>query len=379
MAYKVLMLGWGFPPNVTGGLDTAVGELFEQLAPRDDIEVELVLPAEYAPPDREGIHGVDTGDGDIITRIGQLSATFVERAADADIIHTHDWFGYNPGSRAQAEHGVEWVTTFHSLSSDRNADPPQREVRTEQRVVNRADHLLAVSEFTARKLRHEYGGEADVIYNGFSTVETTGRDLKTELGIDGPMLFFVGRHTDQKGISYLLYALSELRRDDVTLVVGGSGHLSDQLKRFAELAGVEDRVEFVGFVPESDLGDYYASADLFVSPSRSEPFGITVVEALSVGTRVVATECGAAEVLPDDCLIQVGQDSSSIADGIERALEIDTPIEYEERTWAEVAREHREFYEGVLAEVEGTDGSDGDGESNARDRDDTDETADEAE
>ncbi|MFB6176828.1 MAG: glycosyltransferase, partial [Halobaculum sp.] len=162
MAYKVLMSGWGFPPNVTGGLDTAVGELFEQLAPRDDIEVELVLPAEYAPEDREGIFGVDTGDGDIITRIGRLSSTFVERAADADIVHTHDWFGYNPGSRAQAEHDVEWVTTFHSLSSDRNADPPQREVRTEQRVVNRADHLIAVSEFTARKLRHEYGGEADV-------------------------------------------------------------------------------------------------------------------------------------------------------------------------------------------------------------------------
>lgn len=364
MAYKILMLGWGFPPNVTGGLDTAVGELFEQLAPRDDIEVELVLPAEYAPPDREGIHGVDTGDGDIITRIGQLSSAFVERAADADIIHTHDWFGYNPGSRAQAEHEVEWVTTFHSLSSDRNADPPQREVRTEQRVVNRADHLLAVSEFTARKLRHEYSGEADVIYNGFSTVETTGRDIKDELGIDGPMLFFVGRHTDQKGISYLLYALSELGRDDVTLVIGGSGHLTDQLKRFAELAGVEDRVEFVGFVPENELGDYYANADLFVSPSRSEPFGITIVEALSVGTRVVGTECGAAEVLPDDCLIQVGQDSSSIADGIERALEIDTPIEYDERTWEEVAREHREFYESVLADADGED-MDRDGDEEA--------------
>ncbi|MFB6176827.1 MAG: glycosyltransferase, partial [Halobaculum sp.] len=118
--------------------------------------------------------------------------------------------------------------------------------------------------------------------------------------------FFVGRHTDQKGISYLLYALSELRRDDVTLVIGGTGHLTDQLRRFAELAGVADQVEFVGFIPETELGDYYASADLFVSPSRSEPFGITIVEALSVGTRVVATECGAAEVLPDDCLIQVG-------------------------------------------------------------------------
>ena len=350
MPYTVLMLGWGFPPNVTGGLDTAVGELFDRLDAREGVEVELVLPAEYAPEGREGIYGVPTGDGDIITRIGRLSGAFVERAAEADIVHTNDWFGYNPGSRAQATHDVEWVTTFHSLSSDRNADPPEREKRTEGRVVNRSDHLLAVSEFTARKIAHEYGGDADVIYNGFSRVEPTGRDLKAELEIDGEMLFFVGRHTDQKGLAYLLYALPKLRRDDVTLVIGGSGHLTDQLKRFVELLGIDDRVEFVGYVPEEELGDYYASADLFVSPSLAEPFGITIVEALSVGTRVVAGPSGAAEVLPDDCLIEVEPNSDAIAAGIEHALSLETPIEYEERTWDQVADEHVAFYERILEE-----------------------------
>ncbi|WP_321169952.1 glycosyltransferase family 4 protein [Halobaculum sp. CBA1158] len=347
------MLGWGFPPNVTGGLDTAVGELFERLRERDGIEVELVLPAEYAPADRDGIHGVPTGEGDIITRIGRLSGAFVERAADADIVHTNDWFGYNPGSRAQANHDVEWVTTFHSLSSDRNADPPERETRTEQRVVNRSDHLLAVSEFTARKIAREYGGDAEVLYNGFSAVETTGRDLKADLEIDGEMLFFVGRHTDQKGLSYLLYALSKIGRDDVTLVVGGTGHLTDQLKRFAELLDLEDRVRFVGYVPEEELGDYYASADLFVSPSLAEPFGITIVEALSAGTRVVAGPSGAAELLPEDCLIEVEPDSDAIAAGIERGLAMDTPLEYEIRTWEEVADEHVAFYERILADDDG--------------------------
>jgi len=343
------MLGWGFPPNVTGGLDTAVGELFERLQPDERVELELVLPAEYAP-DREDIHGVPTGEGDIITRIGRLSEAFAERAADADVVHTHDWFGYNPGARAKAASDAEWVTTFHSLSSDRNLDPPQREVETERRVVDRSDHLVAVSELTKGKIQEEYGGEARVIYNGFSTVETTDRDFKSELGIDGKMLFFVGRHTDQKGISYLLYALSKLRRDDVTLVLGGSGHLTDQLKRLATLLDIEDQVEWVGYVAEEDLGDYYASADLFVSPSLAEPFGITIVEALSAGTRVVAGESGAAELLPDDCLITVNTDSDSIADGIEYALSLDTPLDYEVRTWEEVAEEHVAFYEEITGE-----------------------------
>nr|ABC49778.1 putative glycosyl transferase [uncultured prokaryote 2E01A] len=350
MSYTVLMLGWGFPPNVTGGLDTAVGELYEQFAPDEEVTIELVLPAEYAPDDRPGIHGVETGDGDIVTRIGRLSGAFVDHAADADLIHTNDWFGYNPGSRAQAEHDVPWVTTFHSLSSDRNAEPPDREQRAEQRVVNRSDHLIAVSHYTARKLRREYGGDAAVIHNGFPSVEPGDRDLKAELGIDGPMLFFVGRHTDQKGIGYLLYALAELRREDVTLVIGGTGHLTAQLEKFAELAGVADQVEFVGFVPEPELPDYYAAADLFVSPSRSEPFGITIVEALSAGTRVVSTECGAAEVLPDDCLVTVDRDAASIADGIGTGLAADGPVEYEERGWDAVADDHRTFYEAVVTD-----------------------------
>ncbi|ADE04275.1 putative glycosyltransferase, type 1 [Haloferax volcanii DS2] len=348
MTAKVLMLGWGFPPNVSGGLDTHVGEMFERLEDRDGVDIELVLPAEYAP-DREGIVGVPTGEGDIITRIGRLGSTFAERAAEADIVHTHDWFGYGPGSRAKSNNeDVEWVTTFHSLSSDRNIDPPQREVETERRIAERCDHLLAVSELLADKVKREYGGDCHVIYNGFSECETTGRDLKEELGIDGKMLFFVGRHTDQKGISHLVYAMEKLARDDVTLVMGGSGHLTAQLKRFAELLGVEDRIEWAGYVPEEALGDYYASADLFVSPSLSEPFGITIVEALSTGTRVVATESGAAEVLPEDCVIEVEPDSRSIADGIEYGLSLEGEPEYEPYTWDRVVDETVEYYHSIL-------------------------------
>jgi len=139
-----------------------------------------------------------------------------------------------------------------------------------------------------------------------------------------------------------------MSRDDVTLVVGGSGHLTGQLKRFAELLDIEGSVRFVGYVPEEELADYYASADLFVSPAIAEPFGLAIVEALSVGTRVVTTECGAAEILPEEVLVQVEPESRSIATGIQRALKEDGPIEYEVRGWDEVAEEHAEFYNEML-------------------------------
>jgi len=349
MVPKVLMLGWGFPPNVSGGLDTAVGELFEQFEPRDDIEIELVLPAEYAP-DRDGIYGVPTGEGDVADRINRLAGEFADRAADADIVHTHDWFGYGPGSRACRSHDCTWVTTFHSLTSDRNRNPPDRERQTEQRIVEGADHLIAVSELVRQSVREQYNGDSRVIYNGFSAVETTGRDVKTELDIDGAMLFFVGRHTHQKGIEHLVYAMDRFEPGEVTLVVGGTGHLTDRLRRFVDILGVEEMVKFVGYVPESELGDYYESADLFVSPSLSEPFGITIVESLSVGTRVVACESGAAEVLPEGCIVEVEPDSKSIANGIRQALDAGPLPDYEERTWDTVADEHVAFYHELLAE-----------------------------
>lgn len=346
MSPKVLMLGWGFPPNVSGGLDTHVGELFDGMRAQG-IDIELVLPAEYAPAGRDGIVGVPTGEGDIITRVGRMSETFAAHAADADIIHTHDWFGYGPGSQAAAAHDVPWLTSFHSLSSDRNVDPPEREVETERRLARRADHSIAVSKLLAGRVRDQYGADPDVVYNGFSTPRQTGADVRArhDIAHDDPMLLFVGRHTHQKGIDHLLYALEHLPQEELTLVLGGTGHLTPRLERFAELLGVRDSLVLAGYVSEAELGDYYAAADLFVSPSLSEPFGITITEALMVGTRVVATESGVGEILPTDALIEVETDSRSIAAGVTRGLALSGDPQFEAREWPAVAEETLAVYE----------------------------------
>jgi glycosyltransferase involved in cell wall biosynthesis len=341
------MLGWGYPPNITGGLDVHVGELFSGLRDAFDVDAKLVLPAELAPEDEPGLEGVETGEGDVATRVGRLSDRFVELAPDYDVIHTHDWFGYGPGREAARASDATWVSSFHSLASDRNIDPPTREVETERRLANAADTNIAVSEIVREDIQELYGADSRVVYNGFSTPAFSGVDVRDSLGIDGEMVFFVGRHTDQKGISHLLYAMKKLRGRDVTLVIGGSGHQTEQLKRFAELLGIEQRVAFVGYVPESELGDYYAASDAFVSPSFSEPFGITITEALEAGTQVVSTRCGAAEILPEGCLIEVTPDSESIVDGLTAALNRESLPEYERRDWSEVARDTLAVYEDV--------------------------------
>ncbi|MFB6191003.1 MAG: glycosyltransferase family 4 protein [Candidatus Nanohaloarchaea archaeon] len=336
------MLGWGYPPDIDGGLDVHVARLFEELQGMG-VDVTLALPEERAP-DREGIVGLDAGEGDMMEKTRNLSQEFLELAEEYDIVHTHDWFGSEPGLKAKKYSDALWAATFHSLSSQRNRSPSDRMVEMERGIIERADELIAVSQMLADDIEEKYGREPQVIHNGFSTAESGGRDVKEELGIDGEMVLYVGRHAEQKGLEHLLYGFKKfLQEREATLVLGGDGHMRPALEEFVEILGIEDRVVFEGFIPEEELGDYYGGADVFVSPSINEPFGLTVTEAVEAGTPVVATRSGAEEVLPGNAVVSVEPDSDSIKNGIEEALGREVG-NFKSRTWMEVAEEVREVY-----------------------------------
>ncbi|EGQ43898.1 MAG: glycosyltransferase [Candidatus Nanosalina sp. J07AB43] len=105
-----------------------------------------------------------------------------------------------------------------------------------------------------------------------------------------------------------------------TLVIGGDGEMKDSLEEFTNLLEMDGKVQFTGFIPQHELGDYYSSADLFVSPSVSEPFGLTITEALQAGTPVAATENGVGEIISDEYITSIEPDSDSIAEGIKQGL-----------------------------------------------------------
>lgn len=345
MEQKILMLGWGYPPEIDGGLDIHVAEVFEQLRELGT-KVDLVLPKNRAP-ERDGIIPVDTGNGDMNQRARQLSRKFVKIAEDYDIIHTHDWFGSEAGLKAKKYSNVRWIATFHSLSSHRARKSWHRHEEMERGIVEEADEITAVSEMLASEIEEKYGRKPQVIRNGFSSLESNGSDVKQRLGID-TMVFYVGRHSEQKGLEHLLYGFSKFLEDhDATLVLGGDGHMREALEEFTEMLGIQDSVVFEGFIPGEELGDYYSSADVFVSPSLNEPFGLTVTEAVQAGTPVVATRSGAEEVMPSETVVNVEPESDSIAAGIEKALETQVP-DFKKRSWKKVTEETIEVYRELI-------------------------------
>lgn len=342
MDSKILMVGWSFPPEIEGGLDIHVANLFQELRELG-VDVDLLLPEEKAP-DREDVITVNSGE-DTFSRARDLGRKAVEAAGEYDVIHTHDWLGTEAGLKSRKYRDTRWVATFHSLVSNRTRNPSRRIENLERAMAERSDSSVAVSRSLADAVEDRYGRRPEVVHNGFSDVSGNGSDIKEELGVDGDMVFFVGRHAEQKGVEHLIYGFSKLTETrDATLVIGGEGHMTGALERFVELLDMEDQVIFTGFIPEDELGDYYSSADVFVSPSINEPFGLTVTEALQAGTPVVATESGAEEILPGDAIVKVEPDSGSIKKGIEEALDRSSPPEPESRSWEEVAEEIREIY-----------------------------------
>lgn len=116
----------------------------------------------------------------------------------------------------------------------------------------------------------------------------------------GPLLVFVGRLVNEKGVDDLLDALAKIQQQlpNVTALIVGDGQLRAELERMANNNGVADCVFFTGWVKPSEVPNYLSAADIFVGPSkqssdgRMEAQGLTFLEAMLAGTPVIATDLG---------------------------------------------------------------------------------------
>jgi glycosyltransferase involved in cell wall biosynthesis len=117
--------------------------------------------------------------------------------------------------------------------------------------------------------------------------------LRSELGITGCTFLYVGRLDPEKGVDLLIEAMRSVAAD---LVVVGAGADGERLKQLAPA-----NVRFVGRLERDTLVPWYAAADAFVLPSRSDQWGMVLSEAATAGLPLVSTDApGAAHDLIED-------------------------------------------------------------------------------
>lgn len=114
-------------------------------------------------------------------------------------------------------------------------------------------------------------------------------------------VLFIGRLDKRKGLHFLIGAMPRLvqKVPGVKLYIGGRGRLEAELRRYVDEHSLSENVEFLGFVPDEQLNDWYNRVSCVVVPSMFEGFGLTVVEAMAAGTPVVATNVDAVRNLVD--------------------------------------------------------------------------------
>jgi len=170
-------------------------------------------------------------------------------------------------------------------------------------IIKHAAFLLPLGKFQAEYLIH-YGGKVKDIFYFPNTsdvdffIEESNKyrgeknELKKELGIKSKyIVLYVGRLVEEKGLFTLLGAFKEIKNnyDNVTLLIVGEGQLRNDLEGFTNEKGI-DNVCFAGFVENKELSRYYGIADIFVLPSRDEPWGVVVTEAMGSALPLILSD-----------------------------------------------------------------------------------------
>jgi glycosyltransferase-like protein len=221
-----------------------------------------------------------------------------------DLVHAQDCIAARAGVAVAGPEGLPVVRTVHHVDDFVS----QTLVDCQRHSILDPDHLLVVSRDWQRRLREEFGVDAEVVTNGVdgprfarpSSVD--GSDLRARLGAGDRFLFLtVGGVEPRKGSLELVEALAKVRtmvRPPPLLAVVGGHSFQDHaayrrrvLDRAAELGvPVGEAVVLLGTVPDEELPRWYHTADAFVFPSRKEGWGLALLEALAAGLATVTTD-----------------------------------------------------------------------------------------
>jgi len=297
-------------------LYTGAGELHEEL---DTLDIEIRQFPIWLKEDRK--NQLVTGKTPILpAEIESLSMYFSVRRAgefaamseDVDVLSTHYYLDNVLASRAAP---VPTLFRYPGIK-----DPSIR-WRFMARTA-RPDLYVANSGSTYARSRDWLDIEPDgTVYAGVDA-EQFSPDAKPVFNSEVPVVLYVGRLDDGKGLNDLLRAFDRLDTE-AELHLVGEGILKSELKATAQNLGIDGSVVFSGTVPHSDIHRYYAAADVFCLPSYHEGFPVVNMEAMASGLAVVSTTIEAVQDQIHDgdhgLLVDPG-DVPALANALSRSL-----------------------------------------------------------
>jgi glycogen(starch) synthase len=298
---------------VTSGAlrETALTEIAAQILhplpepPHEVTRLEHVhIPGDDLPFAEEAPGEVHYGH-DLFSEVARyaMSATRRVHGQKYDLVHAHDWMTFPAGIEIARRVGAPLLVHVHSLEHDRAGRGADRDiVAVEHQGLEKATRVIAVSYYTRGLINRVHNTPLDkisVVHNGVYARETVEAYTEQRTAT-GPVVLFLGRVTFQKGPEYFVQAAARVLEHvpDAVFIMAGSGDMLPRMKALAEDLGVSESFRFPGFLRGAEVERAFSTADVYVMPSVSEPFGIAPLEAMSYDRPVIVSkQSGVSEIL----------------------------------------------------------------------------------
>ncbi len=234
--------------------------------------------------------------------------------------------------------GLKTVVTVHDLAAqylEQYYKFPGRLYlnKATEYCAKNADHIIAVSESTKSDLISQFNVPEEnitVIYEGYDKdvfkpeLEEKSNKLAEKYNFSKQYLLSVGTVQPRKNYKRIIKAYCNLISnypDYDLVIVGKKGWLCSDIYKLPGKLGIEDKVHFLGHVPDEEMPVLYSGAEVFVFPSLYEGFGLAPLESMACGTPVVLSNISSLPEVGGDAAVYVEPASvESIREGILKVI-----------------------------------------------------------
>lgn len=341
---RPLFVTWEYPPYKAGGIAAHCEDLATTMAAQGHNPVVLTYGEKEETEYRDGveIHRVPATDAasDTISWAMHLGHQIEKKAIELnkqekfDLVHAHDWMAVPGATGIKKTLALPMVFTVHSTQEGRDG----RDSEYQETIHNlewygtyEASQVITVGREFSEEVKNLYEvpeNKINYIPNGVDLEKFDEHSYSinhNDYALDWEkIVLFVGRMYPQKGPGHLIEAMPEItdRYDEAKFVMCGSG-ATEYYKDIAK-SKMGEKVHFPGYVSDRELLGLMKHAEMMVTPSVYEPFGIVPLEAAASNTMTVGSYVGGMKdtiVHEYTGLHSYPADPDSIAYQVNRALE----------------------------------------------------------
>jgi glycosyltransferase involved in cell wall biosynthesis len=295
---KIAILTYTFPPKWLSGTEIATYNIAKYLAKRG-LDVYVITSKDNGLPD------IETRDGFQIYRtkfpkikflgciIFWMNIIPILKKIDPDVIHSQMIGMGVPALAAKKLFGVPYIVW--GRGSDVHLSRGYERFILKP-VLKKADAVIVLTEDMKKDVGAFCDRDVSVIPNGvdlekFNNLSKKDLRAKLQIGPDEKVITFIGRLHPVKGVLYLIKAMNLVKDKEpkAKLLLIGDGEDRDALKETANKLNLERFVTFLQQIPAQNIPEYTVASDVFVLPSLSEGFPLTVLEAMASGLPIVTT------------------------------------------------------------------------------------------